>query len=141
MCCVSNVIYSSTPMFLSTVTLEQVVGELVADHVVELLPGLGGEPHQEPVQLARHVHQLRVEEGGGERDGGGGAAQRTSLHQAAGHTRHGLQLLLGSPEQARHQRVPEPERCRGEAVDYRGVHRVIISGDSGLDGDNKTNKL
>ena len=58
-----------------------------------------------------------------------------------GHTRHGLQLLRGSPEQARHQRVPEPERCRGEAVDYRGVHRLIISRDCGLDGDNKTNYI
>ena len=45
------------------------VGELLADHVIHLLPGLGGEPHQELVQLARDVHQLGVEEGRGERDG------------------------------------------------------------------------
>ena len=55
---------------LIILTLEQMVGKLLADHVVHLLPGLGGEPHQKPVQLARHIHQLRVEEGWGERDWG-----------------------------------------------------------------------
>ena len=39
------------------------VGELLTDHVVHLLPGLGGESDQELVQLARDVHQLGVEEG------------------------------------------------------------------------------
>ena len=51
-------------------TLEEVVGELLTDHVVKLLARLGGQAHQELVQLPRHVHQLGVEEGGGERDAG-----------------------------------------------------------------------
>ena len=50
-------------------TLEEVVGELLTDHVVKLLARLGGQAHQELVQLPRHVHQLGVKEGGGERNG------------------------------------------------------------------------
>ena len=38
------------------------VGELLADHVIHLLPGLGGQTHQELVQLARTVDEHRVEE-------------------------------------------------------------------------------
>ena len=48
--------------------LEQVVGQLLAEDVVELLPGLGGQPDQEAVKSSRAVHQLRVEEGGREWD-------------------------------------------------------------------------
>ena len=63
-------------------TLEEVVGELLADHVVKLLPGLGGQTHQELVQLPRDVHQLGVEEGGGQRDAGRGLPlQQVLLHQ------------------------------------------------------------
>ena len=58
------------------------IGELLADNIVKLLPGLGGQPHQELVQLARDVHQLRVEEGGGQRDAGGCLSlQYVLLHQ------------------------------------------------------------
>ena len=35
--------------------LEQMVGDLLREDVVEPLPGLGGEPHQEHVQVARGV--------------------------------------------------------------------------------------
>ena len=60
------------------------VCELLADNIVELLPGLGGEPHQELVELAGAVHQLGVEEGVRERDPGGRAPRVLHLrHQAA----------------------------------------------------------
>lgn len=63
--------------------LEQVVGQLLGEDVVELLPGLGGQAHQELVQGARHVHQLWVEEGRGEGDGMGLLAVVVHLlHQA-----------------------------------------------------------
>ena len=55
---------------ISGLTLEQMVCQLLAHHIVELLPGLGGEAHQELVQLPGDVHQLRVEEGGGQRNTG-----------------------------------------------------------------------
>ena len=42
------------------------VGQLLAHHIVELLPGLGGQAHQELVQLPGDVHQLGVEEGVGQ---------------------------------------------------------------------------
>ena len=48
--------------------LEQVVGHLLREDVVELLPGLGGQTHQELVQLARGVDQAGVEESVGERN-------------------------------------------------------------------------
>ena len=48
--------------------LEQVVGHLLGEDVVKLLPGLGGQTHQELVQLARSVDQAGVEEGVGERN-------------------------------------------------------------------------
>ena len=48
--------------------LEEVVGQLLAEDVVELLPGLGGKTNQEAVKGSRAVHQLRVEEGGREGD-------------------------------------------------------------------------
>ena len=48
--------------------LEEMVGQLLTKDVVELLPGLGGQPNQEAVKSSRAVHQLRVEEGGREGD-------------------------------------------------------------------------
>ena len=48
--------------------LEEMVGQLLAEDVVELLPGLGGQTDQEAVKSSRAVHQLRVEEGGREGD-------------------------------------------------------------------------
>ena len=42
--------------------LEQVVGHLLGDDVVVLLPGLGGETHQELVQLAGAVDEHGVKE-------------------------------------------------------------------------------
>ena len=48
--------------------LEEMVGQLLAEDVVELLPGLGGQPDQEAVKSSRAVHELRVEEGGREWD-------------------------------------------------------------------------
>ena len=48
--------------------LEEMVGQLLAKDVVELLPGLGGQPDQEAVKSSRAVHQLWVEEGGREWD-------------------------------------------------------------------------
>ena len=57
------------------------VCELLADNIVELLPGLGGQTNQELVELARDVHQLGVEEGGGQGDAGGGLPlQQVLLH-------------------------------------------------------------
>ena len=53
------------------VTSEQKVGELGGEGVVEVLPGLGGETHQEPVQLARAVDHHGVVEDVGERDSPG----------------------------------------------------------------------
>ena len=68
-------------------TLKQVVGELLTDNIVKLLPGLGGQAHQELVQLPRHVHQLGVEEGGGERDAGRlPPLQLSLLHQTEQNT-------------------------------------------------------
>ena len=59
------------------------VCQLVAHHIVELLPGLGGQAHQELVQLPGDVHQLGVEEGGGQRNAGRlPSLQATVLHQA-----------------------------------------------------------
>ena len=58
------------------------VCQLVAHHIVELLPGLGGQAHQELVQLPGDVHQLGVEEGGGQRYAGRlPSLQVTVLHQ------------------------------------------------------------
>ena len=48
--------------------LEQVVCHLLREDVVELLSGLGGESHQELVQLARSIDQAGVEECVGERN-------------------------------------------------------------------------
>ena len=48
--------------------LEQMVGHLLREDVVEFLPGLGSEPHQELVQLARSVDQTGVKESVGERN-------------------------------------------------------------------------
>ena len=68
-------------------TLEEVVGELLTDNIVKLLPGLGSQAHQELVQLPRHVHQLGVEEGGGERDAGRlPPLQLSLLHQTEENT-------------------------------------------------------
>ena len=67
---------------MSGLTLEQMVRQLLAHHIVELLPGLGGQTHQELVQLPGNVHQLGVEEGGGERNAGRlPSLQVTVLHQ------------------------------------------------------------
>ena len=58
------------------------VGQLLANNIIELLPGLAGQTHQELVQLPGHVHQLRVEESGGERNAGRlPSVQMTVLHQ------------------------------------------------------------
>ena len=46
--------------------LEEMVGHLLREDVVELLPGLGGQTHQELIQLSRGVDQLGVEEGVGQ---------------------------------------------------------------------------
>ena len=46
--------------------LEEMVGDLFSEDVVELLPRLGGQAHQKLVQLARNVDQLRVEESVGQ---------------------------------------------------------------------------
>ena len=48
--------------------LEQMVGHLLREDVVEFLPGLGSEPHQELVQLAGRVDQAGVKESVGERN-------------------------------------------------------------------------
>ena len=58
------------------------VCQLLAHHIVELLPGLGGQAHQELVQLPGYVHQLGVEEGGGQRNAGRlPSLQVTVFHQ------------------------------------------------------------
>ena len=63
--------------------LEEMVGQLLTKDVVELLPGLGGQPDQEAVKGSRAVHQLRVEEGGREWDAVGLLAVVVDLfHQA-----------------------------------------------------------
>ena len=54
--------------------LEQVVGHLLRDDVVVLLAGLRGQTHQELVQLAGTVHNLRIKEGVGQWDPGLGFA-------------------------------------------------------------------
>ena len=46
--------------------LEEMVGHLLRENVVELLPGLSGQTDQELVQLSRGVDQLGVEEGLGQ---------------------------------------------------------------------------
>ena len=48
------------------------VCKLLTDHIVKLLSGLGGQANKKLVQFSRNIHQLRVEEGGGERNGGPG---------------------------------------------------------------------
>ena len=112
--------------------LEQVVGQLLAEDVVELLPGLGGQPDQEAVKSSRAVHQLWVEEGGREGDAVRLLAVVVDLfHQAADKVKcyflankHWQYLNL--LQKSLHKRVSESEGSRGEAVDDGGVDLGIV---------------
>ena len=43
-------------------SLEEMVGDLLSEDVVVSLPGLGGQTHQEPVQMPGNIDELGVEE-------------------------------------------------------------------------------
>ena len=73
---------------MSGLTLEQMVCQLLAHHIVELLPGLGGQPHQELVQLPGRVDQAGVEEGVGERNHPGFLALVVNLLHNAKNVRY-----------------------------------------------------
>ena len=112
--------------------LEEMVGQLLAEDVVELLPGLGGQPNQEAVKSSRTVHQLRVEERGREWDAVCLLAVVVDLfHQAVDIakcyflvTKHWQYLNL--LQKSLHKRVSESEGSRGEAVHDRGVDLGIV---------------
>ena len=114
--------------------LEQVVGQLFAEDVVELLPGLGGQPDQEAVKGSRAVHQLWVEEGGREWDAVRLLAVVVDLfHQAADIAKCYFLVTLALSQQdmyllqkSLHKRVSESEGSRGEAVDDGGVDLGVV---------------
>ena len=105
------------------------VRELLTNHIIELLPGLGCQAHQELVQLPRHVHQLRVEEGGGEGNTGRlPSVQVTVLHQAKYDNPEISQTVPSfySLQETLDQSVTKSEGCRGETVDYGGIGERIV---------------
>ena len=110
------------------------VGDLLREDVVEPLPGLGGEPHQEPVQLARGVDQLRVEESVSKWNHRQFSSFNLLLINETKNmfvviTRASLCLLNGHLLQhALDQRVAESECCRSKGVENGGVDGGIVLG-------------
>ena len=112
------------------------VGQLFADNIVKLLPWLCGQTNQELVQRAGGVHQLGVEEGGGQRNTGAGLSlqhillnqtKKWCLNSRKLYKFNGLVVKIFLLEKTLNKSVTKSESCSSKTVDNSRVDIGVIS--------------